>query len=153
MLSPVDYCNSLYYGLPNFLFAKLQRIMNSATRLVFRLSPSTPTLYLKQLHWMPIRQRIVFKILLYAHRFYQPGKLRLYLSELMKRNTMVTRSQYFYNLLVPNLHSNFGRPSFFHTVAVEWNKLSYDLKLIPSEFFSGGNSKVIYFNFPALLRF
>ena len=109
VLSRFDYCNSLYYGLPNFLFAKLLRIMNSAARLIFRLSPSTPTSsYLKQLHWLPIKQRIVFKILLYAHRFiHQPGKLPLYLWELMKRNTIVTRSQYFYNLLVPKFRSNF----------------------------------------------
>ena len=135
VLSRVDYCNFLYYRLPNFLLAKLQRIMNSAARLIFRLSPSTPTSsYLKQLHWLPIRQRIVFKILLYAHRFiHQPAKLPLYLSELMKRNTMVTRSHYFYNLLVPKFRSNFGRRSFSHAVAVEWNKFSFDLKLIPSE--------------------
>ena len=35
VLSRVDYCNSLYYGLPNFLLAKLQRIMNSAACLIF----------------------------------------------------------------------------------------------------------------------
>ena len=80
MLSRVDYCNSLYYGLPNFLLAKIQRIMNLAARLIFRLSPSTPiSSNLKQLHWLPIRQRIIFKILLYAHCFvHQPGKLPLY---------------------------------------------------------------------------
>ena len=135
VLSRVDYCNSLYYVLPNFLLAKLQRIMNSAARLIFQLASSTPTSsYLRQLHWLPISQRSVFKILLYAHRFvHQPGKLPLYLSELMIRNTMVTRSQYFYNLLVPKFRSSFGRRSFSHAVAVEWNKLSFDLKLIPSE--------------------
>ena len=130
----MDYRKSLYDGLPNFLLAKLQRIMNSAARLIFRLSPSTASSsYLKQLHWLPIK-RHVFKILLYAHRFiYQPGKLPLYLSELMKRNTMFTRSQYFYNSLFPKFRSNFGRRSFSHAVAVEWNKLSFDMKLIPSE--------------------
>ena len=98
VLSRVDYCNSLYYSLANFLLAKLQRILNSAARLIFRLSPSTPTSsYLQQLHWLPIRQRIIFKILLCAHRFvHQPGKLPLYLSDFMKRNTMVTRSQYIF---------------------------------------------------------
>ena len=98
VLSRVDYCNSRYYGLPNFLIAKLQRIMNSAARLNFRLSPSTPTSsYLKQLHWLPIRQCIIFNILLYSHRFVQqPGKLPLYLLDLMKQNTMVTKSQYFF---------------------------------------------------------
>ena len=102
------YLNTVsYFGLTsiNFLLAKLQRIMNSAARLIFRLSPSTPTSsYLKQLHWLPIRQRIIFKVLLYAYRFvHQPGKLPLYLSDLMKRNTMVTRSQYFFTIyMFPN---------------------------------------------------
>ena len=127
--------------------------MNS--RLIFPLSPSTPTSsYLKQLHWLTIRQRIIFKILLYAHRLVQqPGKLPLCLSDLMKRYTMVARSQYFYNLHVPKFRSNFGRRSFSHAVAVEWNKLSFELKFIPSEIFSGKNSKLICFNFRALLRF
>ena len=149
MLSRVDYCNSLYYGLQNFLLVKLQRIMNYAARLIFRLSPSTPTSsYLKQLHWLPIRQRIVFKILLCAHRFvHQPPKLPLYLSELMKRNTMVTSSQYFYNLLVPKFCSNFGRRSFSHAVAVEWNKLSFDLKLSPSEVLFRRKLKTYLFKF------
>ena len=70
VLSRIDYCNSFYYGLPNLLLAKLQRIMNSAARLIVRLSPSRPTLsYLRQLHWLPIRQQVVFKIIFYAHRF------------------------------------------------------------------------------------
>ena len=59
VLSRVDYCNSLYYGLPNFLLARLQRIMNSAERLIFLLSPSPTSSYLNQLHWLPIRQRII----------------------------------------------------------------------------------------------
>ena len=122
VLSPVDYCNSLYYGLPNILIAKLQRITNSAGRLISRLLPSTPTSpNLKQLHCLPFKQRIVFKTLLYAHRFVDPpGKLPLYLSELMKQNTIVTRSQHFYNLLVHNFCSNFGRRTFSHAVAVDW---------------------------------
>ena len=137
VLSRVDYRNSLYYGLPNFLLAKLQGIMNSATRLIFRFSPSTPTsTYLKQLHWLPNRQHIIFKIILYAHRFvHQSGKLLLYLSDLVKRNTMVTRSQCFYSLHVPKFCSNFGKQSFSHAVVVEWNKISLELKLIPSEIF------------------
>ena len=131
MLSRVDYCNLFHYGLPNFLLAKLQPIMNSTTRLIFGLSPSTPfSSYLKQLHWLTI----IFKTILYAHRFvHQPAKRPLYSSDLMKQYTMVTRSQYFYKLRVPKFRFNFGRPSFAHAVAVEWNELSLELKLIPSE--------------------
>ena len=135
MLSRVDHCNFLYNGLPNFLLAKHQRIMNSAAHLIFRLSPSTPTSsYLKQLRWLPFRQRIVFKILLYAHCFvHQPGKLPLYLLGLLKRNSVVTRSHYFYNLLNPKYRSNFGRRSFSHAVANECNKVSFDLNFILTE--------------------
>ena len=69
MLSRVANCNLLYYGLTNFLLGKFQRLMKSAGRLIFELSTSTPTWsYLKQLHLLAIKQRIVFKILCYAHR-------------------------------------------------------------------------------------
>ena len=42
--SRLDYGNSLHYGLPAVLYGKLQRIMNCACRLLFRLSPGTPIL-------------------------------------------------------------------------------------------------------------
>ena len=51
ILTRLDYCNSLYYGLPDFLLQRLQPIMNCACRLIFRLSPGTPNSdFIKQLH-------------------------------------------------------------------------------------------------------
>ena len=129
VLSRVDYCYSLCYGLPNFVIESIAKIELCRA---FDLSISTFKIsLLKQLHCLSISQRIVFKVLLYAHQFiHQPGKLPLYLSELMTRKTRVTRSQYFYNLLFTKFCSNFVRRSLLHAVAVEWNKLSFDLKLI-----------------------
>ena len=90
--SRLDYCNSLYYGLPVNIIQKLQRIMNSAC-LIFRLSPGSPTAnYIKELYWLPMKQRILYKILFFAHRLVQhPLIIPMYLSTLVFRNDQMTR--------------------------------------------------------------
>ena len=63
------YRNSLLYGLPKFLIAKLQFVQKSAARLVCmtrKFDHITPTLI--GLHWLPIRDRIVFKIFLLVYK-------------------------------------------------------------------------------------
>ena len=63
--SRVDYCNSLLYGLPNNVLCKLQSVINTAARLVtFTKKFDHITPVLKELHWLPIQQRIKFKMLL-----------------------------------------------------------------------------------------
>src|SRR6188768_1495513 len=62
--SKLDHCNSLLYQLPETSLQRLQRIQNSLARVVI---PSTKfhdhiTPVLKKLHWLPIQQRIKFKI-------------------------------------------------------------------------------------------
>ena len=67
--SRVDYCNSLLYGLPASHLNKVQRVLNAVARLVCgapRYCRITPLLY--ELHWLPVRQRISFKILLFVLR-------------------------------------------------------------------------------------
>ena len=79
----VDYCNSLLYGLPASHLNKVQRVLNAAARLVCRAPRYcriTPLLY--ELHWLPVRQRISFKILLFVFKAVH-GFATTYLRELV----------------------------------------------------------------------
>jgi len=63
--SRIDYCNSLLYGLPACQLNKIQRVLNASARLICnapRYCHVTPLL--RDLHWLPVRFRINFKVLL-----------------------------------------------------------------------------------------
>ena len=65
----LDCCNSILYRLPDSELAKLQRIQNTAVRLVARVKKSdhiTPVL--QKLHWLPVKSRINYKILLLTYK-------------------------------------------------------------------------------------
>ena len=63
--SKLDHCNSLLYNVPKCALKKLQSVQNAAARLITcsrKYDHITPIL--KELHWLPVSERIKFKILL-----------------------------------------------------------------------------------------
>lgn len=64
VVSRLDYCNSLLYGVSKQNINKLQKVQNAAARVILKVNRSTHmTPILKTLHWLPIQYRIQYKIL------------------------------------------------------------------------------------------
>ena len=60
--SRIGYCNSLLYGISDYNINRLQRIQNSAARIVTTTRKYDHiTTILQNLHWLPVRQRIPFQ--------------------------------------------------------------------------------------------
>ena len=62
--SRLDYCNSLLSGINKELLNRLESVLRSAARLVLRKRKFDPISddIRNTLHWLPVRQRIEFKL-------------------------------------------------------------------------------------------
>ena len=81
----IDYCNSLLYGLLDCRLSRLQRIMNTAARILCKIPKFDHiTKTLLDLQWLHIHQRILFKILILTYQTYHK-----------------TSPQYFCDLIIP----------------------------------------------------
>ena len=68
VLSRLDYCNAILTGLPETTLQPLTRVLNTAARIVLKLDRRDHiTQALRSLHWLPIRERIKFKLCLMMH--------------------------------------------------------------------------------------
>ena len=128
--SRLDYCNSILYNLPDSKISRLQRVQNQAARILTR-SPRREhiTPVLKQLHWLKVRERISYKILILTHKAFY-GNAPSYLCSLVvkKESVVSTRSsQDRYLLCRPPISKDcsntFLERSFLYAAPHEWNNL------------------------------
>ena len=130
--SKVDYCNSLLYGVPKYLLLRLQRVLNCAARIVFKSNKYDHiTPLLKELHWLPIEQRIKFKILLITFKALNkqaPNYITDLLIPYKPSRSLRSSTRNFLMKPVFNLKAYGGR-SFVWASAVLWNDLPQSIKV------------------------
>ena len=128
--SKIDYCNSLLFGLPNVLLQRLQRVLNCPARVVYQSNKYDHiTPLLMELHWLPVEQRINFKILLITYRALN-GQAPSYISDLLSyyRPARSLRSSTQNLLRNPYNLKNYGGRSFAVAAPCLWNALPMAIK-------------------------
>ena len=135
VISRLDYCNSVFIGLPADHIARLQRVQNNATRLVLkkrRRDHVTPLL--KELHWLPVKFRCQYKIATLAYR-HSEGSLPPYLSSSLctyePSGSLRSSNEKLIKIPKRNLKS-FGQRSFSFMAPSLRNSLPATLRNIPS---------------------
>ena len=84
-ISHLDYNNALLYGLPTKDINHLQHVQNSCVKLVLGKNRyDSSTACLKQLHWLPVKFWIRFKILCIMHRV-DNNAAPVYLHKMVKK--------------------------------------------------------------------
>ena len=135
VISRLDYCNSLLAHLPASTLVPLQRVINATARMVVDFGPHdhvTPALY--KLYWLPITERIKFKLYLLVHHSIS-GRAPSYLIELVTsvanvQGRATLRSAGRQDLVVSRSRLVLSEQAISVAAPRDWNSLPVDIWLI-----------------------
>ena len=134
VISRIDYCNSVFWGLSDKDIDILQKLQNRAARIVTRTKLRdhiTPVL--SSLHWLPVKRRIEYKVLCLAYSCVN-GSAPEYLIETIPRHapSRSLRSASQINLRLPSVDetnkATYGGRAFQNSAPLLWNDLPRSLK-------------------------
>jgi hypothetical protein len=128
--SRLDNGNVLLVNLPRNLIAKLQRVLNTAARILTRSSKyCSITTIMKELHWLPVIARIKFKTCVLTWKALH-GNAPSYIQELLVpyNPSRTLRSADCSFLVVPKCRVNYGERAFAVAAPKCWNSLPVSLR-------------------------
>ena len=126
ILSKLDYCNSMYFGTHSDNLRKLQSVQNSAARLIFgcQVNDSLTVLFDK-LHWLPIRNRIIFKLCVNVHKCLYHIAPEELMSLLYPADSFIRTAKLKFTFTPQSV---FGFKAFSVCAPKAWNYLPYNLR-------------------------
>ena len=128
VLSRLDYCNAVLHGAPVGSIQKLQRVQNTAARVVLQASRRASAWpLLEQLHWLPVRQRIDYKLAVLTYKVRStstPSYLGRHIIPHVPARHL--RSSATPSLQKPVTRTHFADRAFRCTAPTVWNSLNSD---------------------------
>ena len=134
--SIIDNANSTYLGMSNNMITKLQKIQNAAVWFIFNLKGKeryqSLTPFLKELHFLPVRYRILYKISLLVYKCLN-NLAPQYLCKLIKlreskRYSVRLDDDFFQLSQPPSPSTSKASAAFSHSAPGVWNELPYSLR-------------------------
>jgi len=131
VISMIDYCNSLIFGVPQYALDRLQRVLNAEARMLCGVGKYSHVsgLIRDRLQWLPVSQRIQFKLSDDVYKAMH-GSAPVYLCELCEQSCVEgrTRSSARGDLVVQRTRTKFGERAFVVAGPAAWNQLPCSIR-------------------------
>ena len=133
--SRLDYCNAAFAGVANEQIARIQKIQNNAAWLILKKSKRDHvTPLLKELHWLPVKYCIRYKLTTLTFRHFDGTLLPCLSSSLctyQPSRSLHSSTESLLKIPKTNLKT-FSERSFGYIAPTVWYSLPADLRASPS---------------------
>jgi hypothetical protein len=134
--SKLDFCNSLFYGSPQYLTKTVNSILTSAAKALCGYSKRTDSqVVLERLHWLPVKERIIFKVAVFGFKilhgdapgYFSPIGVVVPARATRSASAPLLTSDYF---LSNSRNLTFGDRSCFVSICKVFNSLPAEVRIL-----------------------